>query len=761
MLCRYLAVFTLLVCVQAAVTRVQVDDNQQLTSDTAPIQPWSVCYTYITTILVTVQPDEVTIQPEEDGTLPGGRIPPKSSGGNSFQAGGISTELLSTSKGADTRISSEPLSISGETLQSHSTRNDGSTDLNSPSGESPTETATETSDPIVPSTAIGQTIGGELNSQDISSLRPRPLATNTVFGTVAGTSSIPPNGEIPGTVVVTVVPILTTGTVAGTSTIEASGDNRGGLIITVVPSTVIGSIAGTSTFQGSGTKPPSVIVTVAPGGTSIVIGPVAGTSTAPDGAVVQTVVPTTVTGLIGGTMTIAASGSNSAAIIVTVTPGSTATSIVEGPVAGSSVIPASGSIEATVIITLVPVTITGSAAGTTTVPPSGGNAGGVTVTIVHQTFTGSVAGTTTSSGVVIVTVNPGTVPTSIVTGPVLGTTTIPASGTNPGSVIITVTSDANDTESGVTATIESRTVSNEQPTGGLTSQRGQTEGGDSSSQAVSTFSSESVNSNTGSDGLSGESLTSQTTSTLSFLSIDPGTSSATQSVDGDVNSQSPPNSSLGQPSAESTRTILSTAVSATAINGSISDSPSSTASDDTTNIASTTTAGFVSQSLPPQSGGAEISSTSSMESTEAANSPTSSVTGTITPVMTPTSSRSTLSASSISTVILGVEFQITNTTRKRDMRLSKRDDPSNFVGNETISNPSNCSEASVYRQSAGELVARTGIKSLSVDPGIPYISMANYSGGIISTSKSFQIYNLMKGRRDANNTSTPSFHCSE
>ncbi|KAH6656855.1 hypothetical protein BKA67DRAFT_172069 [Truncatella angustata] len=108
-------------------------------------------------------------------------------------------------------------------------------------------------------------------------------------------------------------------------------------------------------------------------------------------------------------------------------------------------------------------------------------------------------------------------------------------------------------------------------------------------------------------------------------------------------------------------------------------------------------------------------------------------------VPTATSSTSALTASAISTVILSVELQVVNDTQKRDLELQTRDEISGYVGDETMWNPSNCSDATVYRQSRGQLVAISKKRTLSVDPGVPYINMADYPGGSIETCVYFSI----------------------
>ncbi|KAH8197807.1 hypothetical protein TruAng_008005 [Truncatella angustata] len=107
-------------------------------------------------------------------------------------------------------------------------------------------------------------------------------------------------------------------------------------------------------------------------------------------------------------------------------------------------------------------------------------------------------------------------------------------------------------------------------------------------------------------------------------------------------------------------------------------------------------------------------------------------------VPTATSSTSALTASAISTVILSVELQVVNDTQKRDLELQTRDEISGYVGDETMWNPSNCSDATVYRQSRGQLVAISKKRTLSVDPGVPYINMADYPGGSIETYNALQ-----------------------
>lgn len=56
---------------------------------------------------------------------------------------------------------------------------------------------------------------------------------------------------------------------------------------------------------------------------------------------------------------------------------------------------------------------------------------------------------------------------------------------------------------------------------------------------------------------------------------------------------------------------------------------------------------------------------------------------------------------------------------------------SGFVGNTTVQNPDNCTNANLYVQSGGQL--RTSGKPLSVNLGVDYINIVDFVGGSIMT----------------------------
>lgn len=131
--------------------------------------------------------------------------------------------------------------------------------------------------------------------------------TLTTTGPTAGTSTVPASGTVPGTVIVTSVPVGTVSTtvvgpVAGTSTVPASGTVSGTVIVTQLPgtvtSTVYGPVAGTSTVPAVGAVSGTVVITSLPAGTvtQTVNGLNRGTSTIPgNNAVSGTVIVTTCT----------------------------------------------------------------------------------------------------------------------------------------------------------------------------------------------------------------------------------------------------------------------------------------------------------------------------------------------------------------------------------------------------------------------------------------------------------------------------------
>lgn len=97
---------------------------------------------------------------------------------------------------------------------------------------------------------------------------------------------------------------------------------------------------------------------------------------------------------------------------------------------------------------------------------------------------------------------------------------------------------------------------------------------------------------------------------------------------------------------------------------------------------------------------------------------------------------STTSSSTISTVLLSVEISAEaaekNDTLSQRSLYWKRDETSGFVGDETYQNPDTCSNATLFRQTNGQLVSRQ--RPLSVDPAVDYINLSDYPGGSISTT---------------------------
>lgn len=144
-----------------------------------------------------------------------------------------------------------------------------------------------------------------------------------------------------------------------------------------------------------------------------------------------------------------------------------------------------------------------------------------------------------------------------------------------------------------------------------------------------------------------------------------------------------------------------------------------------------------------------------MGSSPSANLPgaaTSSQSGTEAATLSATSSTLDASISAESRVILSVRSEpvpvlvptitITQegTTSQAARRIVRRQEdppaPANnstagFVGDEQLPSPNNCSNARLFIRSRGAL--RTEGEPLSVDPGVPYIDVANYTRGLIST----------------------------
>ncbi|RYP51161.1 hypothetical protein DL768_003429 [Monosporascus sp. mg162] len=152
----------------------------------------------------------------------------------------------------------------------------------------------------------------------------------------------------------------------------------------------------------------------------------------------------------------------------------------------------------------------------------------------------------------------------------------------------------------------------------------------------------------------------------------------------------------------------------------------------------------------------EVPKSSSVTGTPSSGSPTPSnaspITSTqITPLTGTSTSPPRTTTSALSIVLLSVQLKATNATRPSPVKPRRRwpnvslwarqdesldtPDPvrsSGFVGNSTIQNPENCTEAEIYVQSAGRLQP-VGGRILSVDPGVDYINLSDYPGGSISS----------------------------
>lgn len=112
------------------------------------------------------------------------------------------------------------------------------------------------------------------------------------------------------------------------------------------------------------------------------------------------------------------------------------------------------------------------------------------------------------------------------------------------------------------------------------------------------------------------------------------------------------------------------------------------------------------------------------------------------------STRTTATAPVSSLVILSVEiqaFETENITRRGiayqwpELEGRQEDSPdtpdpdlsSGFVGNTSLQNPDNCTDANLYIQSRGQL--RTSGRPLSVNLGVDYINIVDFPGGSIAT----------------------------
>ncbi|KAI0002329.1 hypothetical protein F4779DRAFT_134189 [Xylariaceae sp. FL0662B] len=155
----------------------------------------------------------------------------------------------------------------------------------------------------------------------------------------------------------------------------------------------------------------------------------------------------------------------------------------------------------------------------------------------------------------------------------------------------------------------------------------------------------------------------------------------------------------------------------------------------------------------PSSGSGSAASQSGLSSgslgagnTASAGSGTSAPSGPQTTVPSGATGTTTSTAPPLSSVILSVEVDLSdvNITRRgleegEEPRLIARDDPpppsnssTGFVGNSTNPSPDECTNAQVYIQGRGEL-HNVG-KAISVNPGVPYINIADFPGGSISTT---------------------------
>lgn len=94
---------------------------------------------------------------------------------------------------------------------------------------------------------------------------------------------------------------------------------------------------------------------------------------------------------------------------------------------------------------------------------------------------------------------------------------------------------------------------------------------------------------------------------------------------------------------------------------------------------------------------------------------------------------STTPAADTVTVTNGLQSTTTSAVLKK-----RQDQPDNsttgFVGDEDVPVPNSCSNARVFRRGRGTLQKQGVARPLSVDPGVPFIDLANYSGGSIITN---------------------------
>lgn len=84
------------------------------------------------------------------------------------------------------------------------------------------------------------------------------------------------------------------------------------------------------------------------------------------------------------------------------------------------------------------------------------------------------------------------------------------------------------------------------------------------------------------------------------------------------------------------------------------------------------------------------------------------------------------------TVTNGLQSTTTSAVLKR-RQVQPDNSTTGFVGDEDVPVPNSCSNARVFRKGVGTLQKQGVSQPLSVDPGVPFIDLANYSGGSIIT----------------------------
>lgn len=84
------------------------------------------------------------------------------------------------------------------------------------------------------------------------------------------------------------------------------------------------------------------------------------------------------------------------------------------------------------------------------------------------------------------------------------------------------------------------------------------------------------------------------------------------------------------------------------------------------------------------------------------------------------------------TVTNGLQSTTTSAGLRR-RQVQADNSTTGFVGDEDVPVPNSCSNARVFRKGVGTLQKQGVGQPLSVDPGVPFIDLANYSGGSIIT----------------------------